>query len=506
MHISRHIAYWAGLRGDQVALEYAGKSITWSELDRLADAVAANYLGQGVVRGDRIGCLLPNCLEWCVAYVAAIKVGAIFVPLNAMFGSRELRHIESDAGCKVVVSTKELIPKLGAGYTKAQPEGVAVYSRENDAFRPVVMDVSGIDVAGPAVVTGLSEDDPVAICYTSGTTGLPKGAVQTHHSVSAMCTGLMLGYGMHDKEVFYLAAPLAFTGGIICNLTVTLFIGAKLILNDRYDPVESLQILASNKVTAFGGATIFWQKLTEVDGFAEADLSRLRHGFCGGAPVTPDLINIFLDKGVGIRQSYGCTEAGGGATLPDLRTAATNPRSCGTAMIGLALEVRSDGGQVCEPGEVGEICVKGPQLMKGYWGKPDLTAAAIIDGWFHTGDLAFLEEDGGVVIVDRKKNMIISGGVNVYPAEVEATIESLESVAEAVVMGVPSDKWGEEVVAIVMPKGRSDEEGLKQDLVPLLGKYKTPKSIRFTSEPLPRTATGKINRQALSDLYASLAG
>ena len=502
MHLARHIEYWSQMRPQAAAVTCEDQTLTWTELNAKASAFASELTARGAAPGDRIGCMMPNNLEWAVAFTAAIKGELLFVPLNAMFGPNELQQIAKDSGCRFVVSTPSLAKKLGINHGNNAGDSAFLYDL-GEKTPPTPLDEM-LSQTGAQNEREYDESDALAICYTSGTTGQPKGAVHTHQTVSVMITGLAAGYGMTADDTFLLVAPLAFTGGIICNLAVSLYLGAHIIIEQSFDPPRTLEILVRERVTAFGGAAIFWQRLAELPGFTEADLSALRHGFTGGAPVTRELIAQFQNKGVGIRQAYGCTECCGGATIPTLEEAIRNPNSCGKAMLGLRLVVCDDEGNPCPPNTPGEIRLAGPQLMRGYWNNAEKTAEAFDGEWYLTGDIGLINDDGSVVVVDRKKSMIISGGVNVYPAEVEKVLSAKSFVGEAAVFGVPSQQWGEEVVAIVVSRSALDESSVVETLKEELGRYKAPKRVRFTTDPLPRTATGKIDRLKLPALFDKL--
>lgn len=501
MHFARHLSYWARMRPDEIAITCDGQSLTWREFDRQADNLAARLAALGTRPGDRIGCLLGNSLEWCVAFAASIKADAIFVPFNGAFGPVELREIEADAACRAIVSSPALMQKLG-GEASAIDE-VLLFDRAGGGHERLA-DILATDRAPPA--RDYSDTARLAISYTSGTTGRPKGVLFSHAAVHSLCTGLALAYGWTPGERFLIVAPLAFTGGFICNLAPVLYLGARAFVEKKYDPGQLLARMADERITTFGGVPTLFQRIADCPGFEGADLSSLRYGFTGGAPVSVPLLRAFQSKGLVIRQSYGCTEACGFATLPDAASALERPGACGWPMMGLELEIHDDEGRLCTSGEVGEIWVHGPQMMLGYWNQPELTAQAYDNGWYKTGDLGKLDEHGAVVVVDRKKNMVISGGVNVYPAEVERTMSALAGVSEVVVIGLPSAEWGEEVVAIVHGDGTASAEDLIGGARALLGSYKAPKRIRFTVSPLPRTTSGKIERRDLAALFQSLEG
>ncbi len=499
MHFARHLSYWARMRGGRPAVTVEGETLTWAELGARADSVAARLEAMGVQPGDRVGCLLGNSLEWCVVFAAAIKAEAIFVPFNAAFGPVELREIEADAGPRVIVSTATLMGKLGEA---GEGEEVMLFDRAGNAspvrFADAATEGGALSPRGRG-----DETAPLAISYTSGTTGRPKGVVLSHAAVHALCTGLALSYGWTPEERFLIVAPLAFTGGFICCLAPVIYLGAHAFIERRYDAEQLLARMTGERITTFGGVPTLFQRIADCPGFAAADLSSLKHGFTGGAPVSVPLLQAFQAKGLVIRQSYGCTEACGFATLPDAAAALARPGACGWPMMGLDLDIVDETGDRCGIAEVGEIRVRGAQMMSGYWNQPEVTAQSWQDGWYRTGDLGRFDEHGAVVVVDRKKNMIISGGVNVYPAEVERTMSALPGVLEVVVIGLPSDEWGEEVVAIVHGDGAAD--ALIGGARALLGSYKAPKRIRISPAPLPRTTSGKIERRDLAALFHGLA-
>jgi fatty-acyl-CoA synthase len=499
MHLARYISYWAREREDHSALIQEDVALSWRQLGSAASTFAATLRSAGGIRGDRLGCLLPNILEWCVSFAGAQMAEMLFVPLNPMFGPYELRYIAQDAGCRLVVASPRLMAKLDDRFQSAEDDTPGLFDLASGRKIAAIELFPQSPITAPDRVG--DEQDMAIICYTSGTTGRPKGAIHSHRTIAAMTTGLSRGYGMTVDEVFLLVAPLSFTGGVICNLAVSLALGTTLVLERGFDPPRTLELIARHRVTAFGGAAIFWQRLVELPGFASADLSSLRNGFVGGSPVQPELVRRFLEKGVGVRQSYGCTEICGGATLPTAEQAVLRPESCGRPMIGLDIEIREDAGVACPTGSVGEICLRGPQVMLGYWNQPQQTAAAFDGDWFRSGDLGYLNEHLEVIVVDRKKNIVISGGVNIYPAEVEAVLRQIDGVTEAVVFGVASNIWGEELVAVLSASGDLDLEEIGRQIRELIGPYKTPKRIIRTAQPFERTNTGKLARARIIETH-----
>lgn len=502
MHFSRYIRFWAQRRGDAMAVSVAEQQLSWREIDRDSAALAGWLASKGIKPGDRFGCLLGNSLPWCVGFFASLRLGTIFVPLNPLFGRFELEQIAQDAGCAVVLSNPALAERLGIADTTMPAEQPRLYLR--DATEACNY-ADALAAALPHEAHGLSDDDVMAICYTSGTTGVPKGATFTHRAVDTAMQGLILNFGLRGgEERFLILAPLAFTGGVISNLAPMIVLGASAFIEPTVDPARAFKLLTEENITYFGGVPALWERIAMAPGFAEARLHELRGAYTGGAPVPRPLLEKFLAKGVTIRQQYGCTEGCAGVSSPDAAEAARNPVSCGHPLPGVEIELRDEHGQPVALGEVGEVHLRGPQLMKGYWNNEAATREAFDGEWYRTGDLGRHDEDGALVIVDRKKNMLISGGVNIYPAEIERAFASIPGIAECVVLGLPSTQWGQEVAAIVYAPSLNETAPILEQARSLLGAVKAPKHLRLSPQPLPKTASNKIARTGLSELFASL--
>jgi fatty-acyl-CoA synthase len=499
MHLSRYLSYWAHARSNEIALLCEGERLTWGEFDGRVEAIAAALETCGLKPGDRFGCLLPNAIEWCVALLASIKSGAIFVPLNVGFGDRELQEISKDAGCRLILSTESLIQRLDAGLSV--PRHGLYFFDMTKAREPL-----GYEEALLTPPTErrpfLTDDDVLALCYTSGTTGVSKGVIYTHRSMEHVVTGYAFAFDVTTDDRFLLLSPLAFAGGF-CRALIALVRGASLRVEVRFEPAAALRRIQEEKITCIGSTPIFLQRMSEAPGFDGANLSSLRICQLGGAPIPSSLLRRYADKGVVVRQSYGLTESGGGATLPPVATALAHPESCGIALPGVDIEIRDESGAPCPRGVTGELYVRGPQCSIGYWGKPALTAETYAGGWIRTGDLARADEHG-FQIMDRKKNLVISGGVNVYPAEVERAAATLPHILDFVAFGIPSNTWGEELVAIAHGDDDISAEAIVSELRGLLGKYKSPKRVRISPRPLPRTTSGKVARQGLVELFGKL--
>lgn len=503
MHFDRHIAYWAQHRRDAPYLMFDEQVTTWGELDERAGALAAHLLDMGIVPGDRFGVLLRNSTEWCVGFAAAIRIGAIMVPLNAHFGPFELAQIARDAECAAILSRPSEIAKLGVTDARGD-DRVAVYDMSGN-HPPVTYDEI-VARGDRAPRNARSDNDILTLCYTSGTTGVPKGIALSHRAVDLMATrvGARLGWELGEERMLVLA-PLAFTGGIVSNLAVQFALGASAWLEAGVDPVRACQLLIDHRITLMTGVPALWERIAAAPQFGDGDLTALTSAITGGAPVSMELMRRYAAKGVIIRQQFGFSENCGCAFSPDRETALNRPHSCGPALPGIDVEIRGDDGRPLPPGTVGEICLKSPQLMDFYWRNPEGTAASIVDGWYLTGDLGSIDEYGGLVVADRKKNMLISGGVNIYPAEIERAMMQIEGVIEVAIFGLPSVTWGQEIAALVYAPSFDRADAIVERARTILGSMKAPKRIALLSRPLPKTASNKIARTGLAELFATVA-
>jgi fatty-acyl-CoA synthase len=504
VHFNRYLSFWTRRQPDKTVLVCEDRSLTWGELERQSGALATFLDESGIGEGDRLGILLENSLEWCVAFCAAIRLGAILVPLNHNFGRFELAQIENDAQCAAIVSRRSYVSKLRGCENGGGSDEIAVFLGGDHSAAATYETI--LTRGGAYADRIFSDQRPLAICYTSGTTGVPKGAVLTHRAVEVMAQGLSLNFAWRaGEERFLILAPLAFTGGVISMLAPQLLTGSAGYLEKQVEPSLVLERLVKRRISYFGGVPALWERIAAGPGFPTADLSSLRAATTGGAPVPRSLLDLFAAKGVAIRQSYGFTEACGGVSTPTEAAALARPDACGYAQPSLDIEIRKSNGQLVQPGEIGEIRVKGPQLMSGYWNNPEATAAAFDGDWYLSGDLGTLTDDGALLITDRKSNMLISGGVNVYPAEVERAIATISGVVEVAVLGLPSERWGQEVAAIVFAPTMTDAAELAASSRTLLGAYKAPKHVVLSQVPLPRTASGKVARTGLDHLFRELS-
>jgi fatty-acyl-CoA synthase len=505
VNLANCVRFWARWDPTRVHLRFDGQDTTWAELDERSNRLANGLAARGVGHGDRVAILSNNCTEYLELVPAVHKLGAILVPLNVRLAAAEVRYLVDHSGSRVVVVEPSLRPQLDealGGLDPAVVAGVDVVElgADFDALR-VDGDAGALDP-----VTPVMPDDVAFLCYTSGTTGLPKGAMLSHGNVWSMAVMRILALGLRRDDRVYLPVPLAFTGGIISMYEPTYVSGATLILDRAMDPRRAMEVIQDEQITVFAAVPVVWEMMVQHPDFTSFDLSSLRVAGSGGAPVPQALLTSLQAANIPMSQGYGLTEGSGMNTWLPPEDAASKLGSAGLSMMHSAVRVVDDELHDVAPGEVGELVVKGPDVMVGYWNDPAATEATVVDGWLRTGDLARQDDEGYVFIVDRAKDMLISGGLNVYPAEVERVIAGLPGVAEVAVIGVADERWGEVPAALVtpVPGATLDEREIYEACVAVLADYKRPKYVVVRDAPLPRGMSGKVLKRELRDDYMTL--
>jgi long-chain acyl-CoA synthetase len=460
-----------------------------SELREAAGRVTSLLSSFGVATGDRVGIMLPNVPAFAMAFYGALGAGAIVVPMNPLLKSREVAFYLGDSGAKVLFAWYSSAAEAAKGAAAAGARLVTV-------DEPDMMSLlAGLFAVHSSVER--ADDDDAVILYTSGTTGQPKGAQLTHANLTrnaALTAETLLRAGPGDVVMGCL--PLFHVFGLTCGLNATLMGGATLTLLPRFDAGKALRIIERDRVTIFEGVPTMYAAMLHHPGSADADTSSLRTCVSGGAAMPVEILRGFEKTfGCMILEGYGLSETSPVASFnhPD---AERKPGSIGTPVAGVEMRVVDAEGREVATGEVGEIAIRGHNVMKGYWGKPEATAEAIPDGWFRTGDLARVDEDGYFFIVDRKKELIIRGGYNVYPREIEEVLYEHPAVAEAAVVGIAHDELGEEVgAAVALKPGAAATPGELQAFVKeRVAAYKYPRQVWLVDE-LPKGPTGKILRR-----------
>ena len=495
----------------------AGRRFTFAELNARCNRTAQALATLGVRKGDRVGLLLMNGVEFVESFFAIAKLGAIVVPLNWRLVADELAFILADSGATVLIydapflsvvtdleqrcraataGAKDAIKVRDWVHAGAQGERPA-FAKSYDELQARAAD------AEPTI--GAVDDDPLYIMYTSGTTGLPKGAVHTHNSALWAGFTIALTADVRYGDRYMIVLPL-FHVGALTPLTGNVHRGMTSVLMRAFDPVRVHQTIQDEQVTVLLAVPAMLNFMLQVPDRGRFDFSRLRWIMSGAAPVPVTLIEAYAGLGIEIHQVYGLTESCGPACLVSPEDALVKKGSTGKAFFHTDVRVVDERGADVAPGGMGEVIVRGKHIMQGYWNRPEATAETIRDGWLHTGDLATIDADGFVYIADRKKDMIISGGENIYPAEIENVILAHPKVRDVAVIGQVSAKWGESPLAIVV---QADESLCEGDVLAhcqgKLARFKQPKAVRFVSE-IPRNPAGKILKRILRERFPEPAG
>jgi long-chain acyl-CoA synthetase len=491
-NLARVLTETAARHGDRVAFKLDDVELTYSMLDGASARAAGLLKARGVEPGDRVGLMLPNVPYFPVLYYGILRAGAVVVPMNVLLKEREVGYYLGDSGAKLLFAWHGFAEAAEAGAAQAGCECILVTPGE---FEQLLADQEPVEEA-----VGRDTDDTAVILYTSGTTGQPKGAELTHPNLRQNCTISANTLGQFSSEDVLLGAlPLFHTFGQTCTMNCAVLSGATVTMIPRFDPEKALEIIERDGVTVFQGVPTMYNAMLHANRADSADVSTLRLCMSGGAAIPVELIRAFEDKfDCPILEGYGLSETSPVASFnhPDRERKAG---SIGTPIEGVEMQVWDDDGKELPQGEVGEIVIRGHNVMKGYWDRPDATSESIdADGWFRTGDMAKVDEDGYFFIVDRKKDLIIRGGYNVYPREVEEVLYEHPAVQEAAVIGIPDDSLGEEVAAaVVLKQGESaDAQDIKAHVKEQVAAYKYPRKVWFVDE-LPKGPTGKILKREI---------
>jgi long-chain acyl-CoA synthetase len=477
--------------GDKVALKLDDAELTYAMVDEGSKRIAGLLGERGIGAGDRVGIMLPNVPYFPVVYYGILRAGGVVVPMNVLLKGREAAFYLQDPGAKAVFAWHDFAEAAEAGASEAGAECILVKPGEFEQL---------VGAADPVEeVADRAGDDTAVILYTSGTTGKPKGAELTHSNLLVNCTTTAADLaGIASDDILLGALPLFHSFGQTCTMNACTAQGGTLTMLPRFDPEKALEIIERDKVTIFQGVPTMYNAMLHSDARSERDTSTLRLCMSGGSAMPEELMRNFEKEfDCIILEGYGLSETSPVASFnhPDRER---KPGSIGTPIKGVEMKVVDDDGKDVPEGEIGEIVIKGHNVMKGYWDRPDATEESIKDGWFHTGDMAKVDSDGYFFIVDRKKELIIRGGYNVYPREVEEVLYEHPAVQEAAVIGVPDEKMGEEVGAAVVLKPGEDvsEDDLRSYVKEQVAGYKYPRKLWFLDE-LPKGPTGKILKREI---------
>ncbi len=483
----------------------SGERFTFAEFNARCNQTAHLIHGLGVRRGDRVALLLMNGPAFMETFFALAKLGAVVVPLNWRLVADELAFILKDSGAETLVyggEFAETVADLHARGADATALRNWVHVGDAGSRADFAVEYESLQAAAPTAEPeiGADEDDLLYIMYTSGTTGLPKGAVHTHASALWACITIAQTADLRYKDRYLVSLPL-FHVGALTPMTGAVYGGFTTIIMRAFDPVKTWELMAEERITTMLAVPAMLNFMLQVPDVEKYDYSALRWCMSGAAPVPVTLIEQFAKLGIEIHQVYGLTETCGPACLISPDDALAKAGSTGKAFFHTDVRIVDDAGVEVPHGEAGEVIIRGKHLMTEYWNRPDATAETIKDGWLYSGDIASMDAEGFVYIQDRKKDMIISGGENVYPAEIENVILSHPQVTEVAVIGLPSAKWGETPLAIVV---RSDPALGAQDVLAhcdgKLSRFKQPKAVEFIDE-IPRNPTGKILKRILREQF-----
>ncbi|MFY0545062.1 class I adenylate-forming enzyme family protein [Brevibacillus sp. H7] len=487
--------------GDKTALVYREKRFTYAQFNERVNRLADCFLAQGVQKGTRVGAILFNTNEMIEVLFACAKIGAICVPINYRLSVDEIEYIANDAGVdwlfydeRMQAAVTELTKRKTAIQTwvhvgAAVPFGQLEYEgllREGNNQEPYV---------------SVHIDDVHMMMYTSGTTGKPKGVMLSHGNTLWNAINAVHAMSLQDDDSTLTVAPLFHIGGMNVFTTTLLYKGGKVVLHDKFDPVLTLETIGKEKITTLFMVPAMWLAIMHLPNFDHYDLGSLRLNVSGGAPCPLTVIEFFQKRNIPFYEGFGLTETAPFVALLDPANSLRKNGSIGKTPIHTDARVVNEAGIDVQANEIGELIVRGPNVMKGYWNLPEATQNVMKEGWFYTGDLARVDEEGFFYIVDRKKDMIITGGENVYPTEVEQVIMRYPGVREVAVIGVHDEFWGESVKAFVVLQDHLQSltvEELRNHCEGKLAHFKMPKFLEIIPQ-LPRNATGKILKNVLRE-------
>ncbi len=497
------IARKAVRHADRDAIVHGDRRITYGELseriERLTDALAA----RGVSAGQRVAYLGNNHPSLLEVFFATANLGAIFVPLNTRLAGPEIEFMLENSAAKTLVFQSDLRDLARAGSWATGVSRLIMVGGEAEHELEDYEQVIASGTAGAVPDLAVDLDDPALILYTSGTTGHPKGAVLTHGNLTWNTFNVFVDYGVSPGERVLLISPMFHVASLTNGALTVLLQGGTVVLHKKFDPGHVLATIEREGITMLAGVPTTYQMLQEHEAWQTTDLSSLQRLTCGGSAVPERTMEAYAERGLGFSMGYGMTETSPSATALPAHMAQHKIGSSGIKHFFTDVKVVDTEGRALPPGEIGEIWISGPNVIREYWRRPEATSEAIVDGWLRSGDLGYFDDDGYLFVTDRLKDMIISGGENIYSAEVEAVIMEFSQIAGTALIGVPDEKWGEVPLAVVQLRDdeRLDADTIVDHLAGRLARYKVPKRIVFVDE-FPRTASGKIRKADLRKHYA----
>lgn len=474
-----------------------GEILTYRALADAVDRISAVLAQRGIRKGDAVAYLGENSPEFLEVLFACAQLGAVFVPVNTRLAPPEVTHVLTDSGARALVHDVEFADRVAAGVEAGQIAHVLL-TGDGASGIPGLRQWMAEAGDGHADVA-VSLDDPAAIVYTSGTTGRAKGAVLSHGNLTWCAMNCIIDYDVVSSDVALMISPLFHVASLGMGALPVILKGATIVLEKGFEAGRALELIERHRVTMLSGVPTTYQLMADHPRWAETDTSSLQKLTCGGSAVPTRILNAFEERGLSFSQGYGMTETSPGATALAPGMTRAKQGSVGLPHFFTDVRIADEEGRMVPRGTVGEIEISGPNVFLGYHGLPEATAAAFTeDGWFRSGDLGYLDPDGYLYIADRLKDMIISGGENIYPAEVENLISDIRGISGVAVIGVPDERWGEVPWAVVTLRDGAEvtTDSVRAQLDGVLARYKLPKNVVVVDD-LPRTASGKIRKPDL---------
>ena len=487
---------------DRIAVQFGSTSLTYAALDRRVNQLARELAGHGLSKGDRVLLLSGNSDAFVIALYAGLRLGAIVVPVNPRSAPPEVDHFVTDSGARLLLFGPELVANVRGWQAQQEgPGGIpALALGEADGFDDVL--TASSTHSGDPLDVDVAEDDDALIIYTSGTTGRPKGALFDQHRILWVGINTALGLGLHEGDRMLHVAPLYHSASLDMLLIGGMMYGATHVILPGFDAETVLETIERERSTFFFGVPTMYTFMLRTPSIATRDLSSLRVCMYGAAPMPATTAEALVAAlpGASIIQACGQTEGGPGGILLQHDEVLERPSASGrSAVPNTEVRIVDIEGNDVAPGGVGEMIMRGETMMKGYWGRPEATAETVRDGWVHTGDLASVDENGYITLVDRLKDMIITGGRNVYSAEVESALAGHPAVGDIAIVGRPDDEYGEKVVAVVTPRDGAELtlEDLREYGARHLSSYKLPRELVIAE--IPRNPSGKILKHRIRE-------
>jgi len=498
MNLANFLSETARRMPDHPAIRFEGQTVTFSQMNHKVDALAHGFTCLGLKSGDVCILMAPSSANWTLIYYALARMGALVVPVNFLYRKREIEYIFRDSEAKAFVGHGDYLKEPAMVMDSLPRMSIRIAEGENlpAGFTPL-KDL--FDEAGSFDTCQTSADDPFALIYTSGTTGKPKGAVLTHNSLMSDAIAVANVRYTEPHDVVLSVLPLFHIYGMTHSLNISIYLGLTIRMWTSFDAEEVMTAIEEEKSTILYAVPTMVNRMVELAASRPPKRSSLRFCISGGASLPVEILHRFEKVfNTTIYESYGLTEFSP-TCVENPFGRPTRPGSIGLPIPPFKARIVNEQDENVAPGDVGELIVSGSAVMKEYLNKPEATAEALRGGWLHTGDLARTDEDGYIYIVDRKKDMIIRGGYNIYPREIEEILYTHEDVLEAAVMGIPNDDLGEEIAAVIVlrPGAEATADEIRKFVKSQVAPYKYPRVIKFADE-LPKTAAGKILKRAIS--------